>query len=84
MFFVIAKRLLKCTMVGREKKERGFRGTFQNIEKYIEGNKRKKCNYYHPVYSQILAKTFDFMKIVKQTPKSRKRVLNIQIKSLSQ
>ena len=68
MFFVIAKRLLKCTMVGREKKERGFRGTFGNIEKHIEGNKIKKCNYYHPAYSQILAKTFDFMKIVKQTP----------------
>ena len=68
MFFVIAKRLLKCTMVGREKKERGLRGTFQNIEKHIEGNKIKKCNYYHPAYSQILAKIFDFMKIVKQTP----------------
>lgn len=52
MFFVIAKRLLKCTMVGREKKERGFRGTFQNIEKRIEGNKIKKCNYYHPAYSR--------------------------------
>ena len=79
MFLVIVKRLLKCTMVRTEKKERGFRATFQNIEKYIEGNKRKKCIYYHPAYSQILTKTFNFMKIVKQTPKNRKRVLNIQI-----
>ena len=79
MLLVIAKRLLQCTIVGTEKKERGFRGTLENIEKYIEGNERKKCNYYHPAYSQILAKTFDFMKVVKQTPNSRKRVLNIQI-----
>lgn len=46
--------------------------------------KRRKSNYCHQAYSQILVTTLDFMKILKQTEKSRNRVLDIQISSLSQ
>lgn len=46
--------------------------------------KRRKSNYCHQSYSQILVTTLDFMKILKQTEKSRNRVLDIQISSLSQ
>ena len=78
-------------MVGRPKKKKEdsekpskiLRKILNAMKMIFNAMKRRKNNYCHQSYPQILVAPPDFMKIQKQTIKSRKRVLNIQISSLS-
>ena len=71
-------------MVGRPKKKEESEKPFKILTKILNAIKTRKNSYCHQAYPKILVATLDFTKIQTQSQKSRKKVLNIQIPSLSQ